>query len=270
MSAAQVDAALANDPGVAVVDQSYSTVANSLVTSAAAAHPTVDPGGTLTLTDPLNGNTTTVTVLGVMTQSVLGGVFVGPATAAKLGISGQNIFLLHLAPGVSATNAARAATRAFFPYGLVVVNIEGAVASSISTTEGEVGLLEIFVALGLVVGIAAMGIVALRAVTERRREIGMLRANGFTEGMVVRAFLLEYSYITLLGLAIGTLLALLVVWNLTHSPEGAASSVTTFAMPWGELAVIVLAAYGLSMLAVAQPSLRAARLLPAEAVRPTE
>ncbi|HEV2166833.1 MAG TPA: FtsX-like permease family protein [Thermoplasmata archaeon] len=270
MSASQINAALASEPGVAVVDQSYSTVSNSLVASAPASHPTVDPGGRLTLTNPANGNTTTVTVLGVMTQTVLGGVFVGPATAAQLGITAQTLFLLHLSEGASASAAARAATRTLFPYGLVVVDIEGAVASSIASTEGEVALLEIFVALGLVVGIAAMGIVALRAVAERRREIGMLRANGFTEGMVVRAFLLESSYITLLGLAIGTALGLLIVWNLTHSPEGTASSVTTFAMPWAEIAAIVGVAYGLSMASVAQPSLRAARLRPAEAVRSSE
>jgi putative ABC transport system permease protein len=213
---------------------------------------------------------TEVTVIGVMTQSVLNGVFVAPATAAALGISAQQVFLMALTPATSAAHAATAAQKAFFRYGLVVVNLAGAIAKSIATTEGEIGLLEIFVSLGLMVGIAAMGIVALRAVTERRREIGMLRANGFTERMIVRAFLLEYSFITLVGLAIGTSLGLLIVWNLTHSPEGVSSAVTEFAMPWVSLGIILAVAYLLAMLAVAGPSLAAARLAPAVAVRPSE
>lgn len=269
-SAAQVSAELASVPGVAVVDRSYSTAPNNLQSSPPPGHPKVDPGAVLTLTNPVNGNVSRVTVIGVMTQTVLSGVIVGPATAAALGISAQRVFLLALSPGVAATQAVRATQSAFFPYGLVVVDIQGAVASSIATTEGEIGLLQIFVALGLIVGIAGMGILALRAVVERRREIGMLRANGFTEGMLVRSFLLEYSFVALLGLGIGTSLGLLLVWNLTHGPAGVASSITTFAMPWSNLAVIVAAAYGLSMLAVAGPTRLAARLPPAQAVRPTE
>ena len=115
-----------------------------------------------------------------------------------------------------------------------------------------------------------MGIVALRAVVERRREIGMIRANGFTRGMVLKAFFLEYSFVTLVGLAIGTILGLLIVWNLTQSPSASTAGVTVFAIPWVNLAVILSLAYGLSMLAVAEPSLRAAQMPPAEAVRPTE
>ena len=270
MSAAAVSAALATAPDVAIVDQSYSTVPNNLGTAAAPGHPTVDPGGVLEITNPVTGNRTSVMVLGVTTQSVLSGVIVGPATARALGIVAEKVFLLGLAPGASATQAADAAKRAFFPYGLVIVDIDNAVASSIASTEGEIGLLQIFVGLGLAVGIAAMGIVALRAVVERRREIGMLRATGFTRSMVVRSFLLEYSFVTLVGLGIGTFLGLLLVWNLTHGPEGAASSVTTFAMPWTNLAIILAAAYALSMLAVAGPTRAAAALPPAVAVRPTE
>lgn len=270
MSAAQVSAELGSVPGVAVVDQSYSAVPNNLDAAPTGPHPTVNPGAQVQLRVPETGNETTVTVIGVMTQSALSGLFVGPATAAALGVSEQRVFLMSLAPGESADRAAALAKAAFFPYGLVIIDVENAIASSIATTEGEIGLLQIFVALGLAVGIAAMGIVALRAVVERRREIGMLRATGFTSGMVTRAFLLEYSYVSLVGLAIGTALGLLLVWNLTHSPAGSAASVTVFAMPWTNLALILGGAYGLSMLAVASPTRLAARLSPATAVRSSE
>ncbi len=270
VSASQVFAELSSDPGVAIVDNSYSPVSNNLATSSSGPHPTVAPGDTMLLTNPLNGNSTRVTVIGVMTQSLVSGVFVSPPTAATLGYSQEKVFFLTLAPGASATRAAQVAKAAFFPYGLVVLNIADLLASSIASTEGAIGLLQIFVGLGLAVGIAAMGIVALRAVVERRREIGMVRANGFTSRMVLRAFFLEYSFVALVGIAIGTGLGLLIVWDLTQSASATSAGVSTFAVPWLNLALILVVAYGLSMLAVAEPCLRAAHLPPAEAVRPTE
>ncbi|HTT73690.1 MAG TPA: FtsX-like permease family protein [Thermoplasmata archaeon] len=270
MSAAQVSAALAAEPDVAVVDQSYAAVTNNLGTGGGSGHPTLSPGASIELTNPVNGNRTRVTVLGIMSQSLVSGVFVGPTTAAALGFGNQTGFFLTVAAGQSATTAAQLAKAAFFSYGLVVVNIADLLASSIASTEAIIGLLQIFVGLGLAVGIAAMGIVALRAVVERRREIGMIRANGFTRGMVLKAFFLEYSFVTLVGIAIGTALGLLIVWNLTQSPLAASAGVSVFAVPYLSLVIFLSLAYGLSMLAVAEPSLRAARLPPAEAVRPTE
>jgi putative ABC transport system permease protein len=270
VGATQVFAELATDPDVAIVDQSYAPVTSNLGAGSGAPHPTVDPGGKMLLTNPTNGNHTVVTVLGIMSQSLVTGVFVSPPTAAALGISEPTSFFLTLAPGASATQAAQVAKAAFFPYGLVVLNIADLLASSIASTEAVIGLLQIFVGLGLAVGIAAMGIVALRAVVERRREIGMIRANGFTRRMVLKAFFLEYTFVTLVGIAIGTALGLLIVWNLTQGPSATEVGVTTFTVPWLNLAIILAAAYGLSMLAIAQPSLRAARMPPAEAVRSTE
>jgi len=270
MSATQVNSELATADDVAIVDQSYAPVTNNLGTGSGSAHPKVNVGATVLLTNPANGHRATVTVIGIMTQSLVSGVFVSPPTVAALGVSQEKVFFLTLASGASATRAAQVAKAAFFPYGLVVLNIADLLASSIASTEGVIGLLQIFVGLGLAVGIAAMGIVALRAVVERRREIGMVRANGFTQRMVLRAFFTEYSFVTLVGIAIGTALGLLIVWNVTQGSAAASAGVTVFTVPWVNLAIILGAAYGLSMLAVAEPSLRAARLPPAEAVRPTE
>jgi ABC-type antimicrobial peptide transport system permease subunit len=88
--------------------------------------------------------------------------------------------------------------------------------------------------------------------------------------MVLKAFFLEYSFVTLLGIGIGTALGMLIVYNLTIGPLAAASDATTFSIPWTNLLLILGVAYALAMAAVAEPSLRAARLPPAEAVRPTE
>lgn len=271
MTAAQVYSELATTPGVAIVDQTYSATSSSISGVSSSSHPKVSPGEPVGLTNPTNGNHTTVTLIGVMAQSLVTGVFVSPPTAVALGITGDaRGFFLTLASGASATRALQLMKLAFFPYGFVILDLADLLASSIAPTEGVIRLLQIFVGLGLTVGIAAMGIVALRAVVERRREIGMIRANGFTRRMVLEAFFLEYSFVTLVGIAIGTVLGLLVVWNLTHGPSASASGVTTFVVPWLNLLIILAVAYGLSMLAVAEPSLHAARLPPSQAVRETE
>ena len=45
--------------------------------------------------------------------------------------------------------------------------------------------------LGLVVGVAALGVIAARSVVERRQQIGVMRAIGFQASAVRLGFLLE-------------------------------------------------------------------------------
>ena len=51
--------------------------------------------------------------------------------------------------------------------------------------------------LGLIVGVAALGVITARSVVERRQQIGVLRAIGFRRRMVQVSFLLESSFIAL-------------------------------------------------------------------------
>ena len=98
----------------------------------------------------------------------------------------------------------------------------------------------------------------------------MLRAIGFTQRMVLRSLVLEYSFVTVLGVAVGAGLGLLVIYNLSISPVAAADGVQHFVAPWATVAEVTVVAYLLVLAAIALPSLRAARLPPAEAVRTTE
>ena len=56
-------------------------------------------------------------------------------------------------------------------------------------------LIQGFMALGLVVGVAALGVISARAVVERRQQIGMLRAIGFQPEMIRRTLLAETSIV---------------------------------------------------------------------------
>ena len=63
-----------------------------------------------------------------------------------------------------------------------------------------------FMGLGLIVGVAALGVISARSVVERRQQIGVLRAIGFRKRMVQACFLLESSFIALTSIFIGTAL----------------------------------------------------------------
>ena len=269
-SAAQTFQMLAGNTSYAIVDGTYATASGFSTGGGGGIHPTAAVGDSLHLQSPHSTKSANLTVIGVLKESILTGVWVSPATAAGLGDTNASFYFLTVRPGVSSVHAAQVAKVAFFRWNLILFDIHALLATSISTTEGFIGLLEIFVGLGLGVGIAAMGILALRAVVERRREIGMLRASGFTQRMVLRAFLLEYSFVTILGVAIGAVLGVLIVFNLTQSPSAGDSGITAFSAPWVTIALIVVVAYLLVVAAIAGPSIRAARLPPADAVRATE
>jgi putative ABC transport system permease protein len=269
MSAAVTFHDLATNASVAVVDEGYANIANSLSVGGGA-HPKLGVGTTIQIATAEGAHPTNLTVVGILSESVVSGVWVNPTTAGRLGFTNQSGYLITTAPGVSSATAARDLKRAFFAEGLVLFDFRDLLATSISVTEGFIGLLEVFVGLGLGVGIAAMGIFALRAVVERRREIGMLRATGFTQGMVLRSLFLEYSFVTVLGIAIGVGLGLLVVYNVTLSPSATTEGLQQFATPWATIFEIAAVAYFLVLVAIAAPSLRAARMPPAEAVRASE
>jgi putative ABC transport system permease protein len=262
---------LASSPSVAVVDNAYAPPTTTITGGGPPGpHPTLTVGTKIEVAPIGSSHSVNVTVIGILKESALSGVWLNPLAAASLGFTNETGYFLTVASGVSSTLAAQDAKRAFFAEGLVLFDIRALIATSINTTEGFIGLLEIFVGLGLGVGIAAMGILALRAVVERRREIGMLRAAGFTQGMVLRSYFLEYSVVTLLGVAIGVVLGVLIVYNLTTSPGAATQGLTNFVGPWLTIFEIAVVAYLLVLVAIAGPSLRAARLPPAEAVRTTE
>lgn len=114
--------------------------------------------------------------------------------------------------------------------------------------------------LALAIVIALVGIANTLALSihERRREIGLLRAVGMTRGQVRRAVRWESVLIALLGTALGVLLAIGSAWGIVQAL--ADQSVTTFAIPAGQLVTIALLAALAGVMAAVGPARRAARL----------
>ena len=130
-------------------------------------------------------------------------------------------------------------------------------------------LLQGFMGLGLVVGIAALGVIAARSVVERRQQIGMLRAIGFQRSMVQTSFLLESSFIALLGIAIGIALAAGLAVGIINS-IGSDFEGVRYVVPWFTIGIVVVVAYGASLLTTYAPARQAANVYPAEALRIAE
>jgi putative ABC transport system permease protein len=126
-------------------------------------------------------------------------------------------------------------------------------------------LMEIFLGMGLVVGISGLGIITVRSVAERRQEIGVMRSIGFQRDMILKTFLLETSYVSLLGIIMGVVLGLLLSYKLWE--VGGFEKNSPFVIPWGEILMLVAIAFLITLAATLPPARSAARLAPAEALR---
>jgi len=133
--------------------------------------------------------------------------------------------------------------------------------STLEMTDRIGSFLQIYVTFGLVIGAVGMGVISVRNVSERKREIGMMRAIGFPRAQVILSVLLELVVLGIIGLLIGIANGLLVSVGFANM-QG-----VTLVIPWEEiglyLSIIVLIALGSGSL----PALVASRIPPAEALR---
>jgi ABC-type antimicrobial peptide transport system permease subunit len=133
--------------------------------------------------------------------------------------------------------------------------------STLEMTDRIGSFLQIYVTFGLAIGAVGMGVISVRNVSERKREIGMMRAIGFPRAQVILSVLLELVVLGVIGLLIGIVNGLLVSVGFANM-QGVA-----LVIPWEDiglyLSLIVLIALGSGSL----PALVASRIPPAEALR---
>ena len=127
-------------------------------------------------------------------------------------------------------------------------------------------LLIVYVLLALALVIAIVGVVntLLLSVHERTRELGLLRAVGMSRRQVRSSIRWESVIISLIGTLTGLAIGLLFGWALVRALRD--DGITTFAVPWIQLVVIVLLSAVAGIGAALYPAWRASRLDVLEAI----
>jgi putative ABC transport system permease protein len=185
------------------------------------------------------------------------------ALASLAGSPPGATLLLKAAPGTSPRALARDLQRAVLAQG---ADANTALQLMQAQYDSNLGVNQFFVAMmrvGLLVGILGLGAVALRAVIERRRAIGVLRAVGFLRLQVLAGMLIETALIATAGLVVGVAVALGLGGPLIAS----LSPKSQFILDYVDILLTVGLVYAAVLLVTFLPALRAARLRPAEALR---
>jgi putative ABC transport system permease protein len=152
---------------------------------------------------------------------------------------------------------------------------EAALAAAAVSTGADTGGLfglgrrtTILVAVSLLVCVVGITNAMLMSVTERYREIATLKCLGALDGTVLWIFVLEALLLGLAGAAVGALTGGLIALAVGAATHG---GLFLAGVPWGGIALALLAALGLgaamAALASVYPSWKAARLPPLEAMR---
>ncbi|MEO8285143.1 MAG: FtsX-like permease family protein [Chloroflexota bacterium] len=175
-------------------------------------------------------------------------------------------YYFKLAPGADEATAVEDLEIAFSSNAMQAESQTEAYDESNATIMGFMTLIQAYMGLGLLVGIAALGVIAIRSVVERRQQIGVLRAIGFKRRMVQLGFMIESSFIAMMGIAIGLGLGVILAYLMMHDPAFSGGT-TEFSLPWLRLGVIVLAAYVAAVLMTYLPARQAGRVPVAEALR---
>ena len=177
-------------------------------------------------------------------------------------------YQFRLVEGADLDTIAKDLEASFLDHGMEAEVLEDLFREGLAAFRAFLNIFIGFMGLGLVVGVAALGVISTRAVVERRQQIGVLRAIGYRKRMIQLSFLIESSFIALLGTAIGVSLGLVLSYTAIRDIRAEEASETLqWVVPWLQIAVIVSVTYVFSLLATYLPARQASQIYPAEALR---
>ncbi len=224
---------------------------------------------TVWVRDSAGGAPVKLQIIGVLDARASFGTGITSSVASlgdALPFSFGHVFFFKVASGQSVPAVSQLLGLAFVDEGMQTQTLD----SELTRTQGVQLLLnelvQSYVGLGLIVGLAALGVISMRTVEERHRVIGTLRALGFQRRWIQADLLLEAGFVALLGVGIGIAIGIVIAHSLVlfigkQHPE------ITFGVPVMNLVVIALVATGSALLATWWPALLAARVSPAASLR---
>ena len=258
--------AVLHDPHLVIVDENFLTTGGGPGTKL----PRI--GDALTVTDLQTGKSRSLRIAALAESDVLidNGALYGLPGARSL--FGQQLVparaYVALGRGVDADHFAASLQGAYLENGVEASSIHAMMQEAFSIWDAMFQLFQGYLGLGLVVGIAGLAVVMVRAVRERRRQIGMLRALGFGWRTVGRSFAVESGFIAVEGTLIGAGLALLTISNIVANTSVFGDMRMT--VPWLPLLVLLVGTVAASLLATTGPAIAATRIKPAVALRTTD
>lgn len=132
--------------------------------------------------------------------------------------------------------------------------------NALSSQRMSTTMISFFVAISVAFGIAS---VLAISVTQRTREIGIMRAMGARQDQMLRVFLIQGALLALLGSGFGAGLGFFLVWGFnTFGPK-----LFYIPLPSGLIPVTMVIATLTGLVAAMVPAWRASRLNPVEAIR---
>ena len=258
--------AVLRDPTLAIVDPAF------LQNGGGPANFAAEPGARISLKDPYTGRTRLLTVAAnvPIDYFIENGVFYGLAGARSLFGYPLALDRLYVAlrPGTDADEFADDVQARFLANGTEAVSIPTIMDEGYTMTRQIFQLFQGYLAMGLIVGIAGTAVVMVRAVRERRRQIGTLRAIGFGSRSVGRSFAIETGFVAAEGTVIGSVLALVTLYDIVALSDSFGQM--RFSIPYVSLAVLLLGTVAASLLATVWPTIAASRIRPAVALRMTD
>jgi len=234
-------------------------------------------GSRIDIGDPADGSTTTVRVTGILEER---GLSMDINTDAAI-VGSENLFI-DLFGGEGEYNQVNIAVNSVDDVATVKTNIEDAlnkkkdevtvqdssrmVESITSTVSSMTTFVTAIAGISLLVAAVSIFNVMMMSVTERIREIGILRSIGTQRGEVLRMFIYEAAIIGTAGAAIGAVLSLIVGYAVVVGMVGTSEYFFTYhsliyvpeAMLIGVAVCIMSGVY---------PAWRASNLDPIEALR---
>ena len=158
---------------------------------------------TIQVDDPDSQTPATLTIIGVIDAKIgsLFGIYANQRDGRRdlpLDAAFDSYFVA-LSDPEQADTTAKAIEAALLTNGVQATSIRDELKEAQQQATGFLYIFEGFMGLGLLVGVAAVGVIAFRSVVERRQQIGVLRALGYRREMVARAFMIETGFVVGIG-----------------------------------------------------------------------
>jgi putative ABC transport system permease protein len=255
--------AVRTDPSLIIADEFFATP------SAGPPPDSVSVGDEVRVLDPVSGRRRTLTIAAVATDDYLaGGAYMGMDTMREI-FGSRAVPSRYFVGADDLDRVVQEVREEFVANGADGDTVTDLIAVLFSQNNAFFTLMQQFVAVGLVVGIAGIGVIMVRAVRERRRQVGVLRAIGFRKGTVAWAFVIEAAFVAVAGTLMGVLIALVASWGLTTSDASWAEDLQ-FGLATRDILLIVGLALVAALIAAVLPARAASDIRPAAALRITE